>query len=58
MKKRIYRNSIYVMAGLLFLLLGCKEEKGWTLMEDDQTKPGLGTASLRREWLWTGNHTL
>ncbi len=41
MKNRIYRNNIYILAGLLFLLLGCKEEKGWTLMEDDQTKPGL-----------------
>ncbi|WP_293897457.1 MULTISPECIES: DUF5000 domain-containing lipoprotein [unclassified Sphingobacterium] len=41
MKNRIYHHSIYLFTGLLLLLLGCKEEKGWTLMEDDQTKPGL-----------------
>ncbi len=57
MKKRIYRNSIYVMLVCCFCGSAVKRKKvDFNGGRPDQT--GLVQQSLRRKWLWTGNHTL
>lgn len=43
MKNLIYVKNIVLLVALLFAVSGCKEEKGWNLLEDDQAKPGVIT---------------
>ncbi|WP_398455730.1 DUF5000 domain-containing lipoprotein [Sphingobacterium thalpophilum] len=57
MKNIRYSTIIYLFVGLFYAITACKEEKGWTLVEGDQSKPstvqntsvtnGFGQATIR-----------